>query len=86
MLSNRLGIGASLVYCKHPSRCARWQVKNIDPRATCGHHQPPSPSPKVKTVFYELIMQRNVKTVFSEHVMCVFYFVSRCLLRVLRKS
>ena len=39
--------------------------------------QPPSPQPhpKVKTVFYELLMQRKVKTVFSEHVMCVLFCV-----------
>ena len=38
------------------------------------------------TAFYELLMQRKVKMVFSEHVMCALFCFSSCVLRVLGRE
>ena len=54
-------------------------MRLANPRAPAPSPSPPAPapatSPKVKTVFYELLMQRKVKMVFSEHVMCALFCV-----------
>ena len=51
-----------------------------------GANLPPAPAPKVETVVYEFPMQRRVKTMFSEHVMCALFCVTLRAARVEKQN